>query len=67
VGGDDDPTAHLRSKYLSDYPVSSPSLAIFQDGKPVFHMHRHEIEGHSAPEIAFNLKQAFDKFCAVAK
>src|ERR1700744_2073074 len=32
AGGDDAAVAHLRN-LLSDYPPSSPSIALFQDGK----------------------------------
>jgi putative YphP/YqiW family bacilliredoxin len=63
AGGDEAAVAHLRAK-LSDYPPSSPSMALFQDGKPVFMLHRSEIERREAPEIAAILTQAFDKFCA---
>ena len=65
AGGDVDATEHLRDEYLKEYPPSSPSMAIFQDGKPVFYLHRHEIERRQAPEIAQILAAAFDKFCAV--
>ena len=40
------------------------SMAIFQDGKPVFHMHRSEIESRDAFAIAASLKQAFQAHCA---
>lgn len=65
AGGDVDATEHLRDEYLKEYPPSSPSMAIFQDGKPVFYLHRHEIERRQAPEIAQILTAAFDKFCPV--
>jgi putative YphP/YqiW family bacilliredoxin len=62
AGGDDAATAHLRS-ILSDYPPSSPSIALFKDGKPVYMMHRRDIEVRQAPEIAEVLADAFEKFC----
>jgi putative YphP/YqiW family bacilliredoxin len=62
AGGDEDATAHLRA-LLKDYPPSSPSVALFQDGKPVFMLHRGEIERRDASQIAQVLTQAFDKFC----
>lgn len=65
AGGDVDATEHLRDEYLKEFPPSSPSMAIFQDGKPVFYLHRHEIERRQAPEIASILTSAFDKFCTV--
>jgi putative YphP/YqiW family bacilliredoxin len=62
AGGDEAATAHLR-KILSDYPPSSPSIALFRDGKPVYMLHRHDIERREAPEIARLLTDAFDRLC----
>jgi putative YphP/YqiW family bacilliredoxin len=63
AGGDDAAVAHLRS-ILAPYPPSSPSIALFQDGKPVYMVHRHEIEQRSPEQIASILTAAFDRFCA---
>ena len=63
AGGDVDALDHLRSKHLADFPPSSPSMAIFENGKPVYYLHRHEIESRQAPQIAQVLSAAFDKFC----
>jgi len=62
AGGDVEATAHVRG-LLSDYPPSSPSIALFQDGKPVYMMHRHQIEGREAPEIAEALAAVYDQYC----
>jgi putative YphP/YqiW family bacilliredoxin len=62
AGGDEAAVAHVRA-LLKDYPPSSPSIAIFQDGKPVHMIHRHEIERRDASQIAALLTEAFDKFC----
>jgi putative YphP/YqiW family bacilliredoxin len=62
AGGDDAAVAHVRA-LLAPYPPSSPSIALFQDGKPVYMMHRHEIEQRSAPQIAQLLTDAFSKYC----
>lgn len=62
AGADVDATARLR-ELLSGYPPSSPSVALFRDGKPVFMMHRHQIEGRQVPEIADYLRKAFDQYC----
>jgi len=62
AGGDEAAVAHLRG-ILSDYPPSSPSMALFQDGKPVFMLHRTDIERRDPVEIAKILTEAFDKFC----
>jgi putative YphP/YqiW family bacilliredoxin len=50
-------------EYLLPYPPSSPSIALFKDGKLVHFLERHHIEGRSAHIIADNLKMAFDHFC----
>jgi putative YphP/YqiW family bacilliredoxin len=63
AGGDLEATARVR-EYLPDYPPSSPSVALFKDGKPVFMLQRHEIENRDAAEIAKSLTEAFDRFCA---
>jgi putative YphP/YqiW family bacilliredoxin len=62
AGGDIEATARVR-EYLHDYPPSSPSVALFRDGKPVFMLHRHQIENRDATEIAKTLTEAFDQFC----
>ena len=49
--------------YMIPYPPSSPSIALFKDGKLVHFLERHHIEGRSADIIANNLKMAFDRFC----
>jgi putative YphP/YqiW family bacilliredoxin len=63
AGADEAAVAHLRG-ILSPYPPSSPSMALFQSGKPVYMLHRSEIERRDPYEIAELLKQAFDHFCA---
>jgi len=62
AGGDEAAVAHLR-EILREYPPSSPSIALFQNGKPVYMMHRSDIERREAPEIARMLTDAFDQFC----
>jgi putative YphP/YqiW family bacilliredoxin len=66
AGGDEAAVARLRSR-LSDYPPSSPSMALFQDGKPVYMLHRGEIERREPAEIAAILTQVFDRFCMTSK
>jgi putative YphP/YqiW family bacilliredoxin len=63
AGGDVEATARVRA-LLAPFPPSSPSMALFRDGKPVFMMHRSEIESRDAFSIAESLKAAFDKHCA---
>src|SRR5579885_2775169 len=62
AGGDVKATARLRS-ILSEYPPSSPSIALFQDGKPVFVLHRSDIEPRDAMQIANLLTDAFERYC----
>jgi putative YphP/YqiW family bacilliredoxin len=63
AGGDEAAVSHLRS-LLSGYPPSSPSMALFRDGKPVYMLHRSDIERREPAEIAALLKQAFEQFCS---
>ncbi len=50
-------------EYLLPYPPSSPSIALFKDGKLVHFLERHHIEGRSAQVIADNLNMAFESYC----
>ena len=63
AGADLEAVARLR-ELLPGIPPSSPSVALFVDGKPVFVLHRRDIEPREAPEIAAILTAAFDKHCA---
>ena len=63
AGGDVEATSHLREQYLADYDPSSPSIALFQDGKPVFYLHRREIETRTAMELTQVLREAFAQHC----
>ncbi|HTB06235.1 MAG TPA: BrxA/BrxB family bacilliredoxin [Bacteroidia bacterium] len=62
AGFDVEATAQAR-RHTLPYPPSSPSVALFKDGKLVHFVERHHIEGHSANMIAENLKAAYDQFC----
>jgi len=64
AGADIEATDRARS-YLTGYPPSSPSIALFQNGKLVYMMERHQIENQEAPAIAEQLTAAFDKHCTV--
>src|SRR2546430_3128518 len=63
AGADIEAVARVRER-LAGIPASSPSVALFRDGKPVFVLHRHEIESREAPEIAALLTNAFDRYCS---
>ncbi len=62
AGVDLSATAKAR-EYMLPYPPSSPSIALFKDGKLVHFLERHHIEGRSAEIIAENLKMAFERYC----
>lgn len=62
AGQDMDATAQMRS-YLEGIPPSSPFMALFKDGEPVYIIERRHIEGRSASAIAADLAQAFSKYC----
>ena len=66
AGGDIQAVDRVR-ELLVGLPPSSPSMALFRDGKPVFMLHRHQIESRQAPEIAKILTDAFDQYCVTAK
>ena len=62
AGQDNTATAKAR-EYMAPFPPSSPSIAVFKDGKLVHFIERHHIEGRSAEMIADNLKDCFDQIC----
>jgi len=63
AGVDREATGKAR-EYLLPYPPSSPSIALFKDGKLVNLIERHQIEGRSAYQIADDLKNSFDEHCS---
>jgi hypothetical protein len=65
AGADEAAVSHLRG-ILSEYPPSSPSMAFFQEGKPVYMIHRSDIERREPAQIAKMLTEAFDRLCAPA-
>lgn len=64
AGQDLDATARMR-EHLVGIPPSSPFIALFRDGDPVFVIERRHIEGRSASAIASDLVRAYDHFCGV--
>lgn len=62
AGVDSEATNQAR-KYFLPYPPSSPSIALFKDGKLVHFLERHHIEGGSATMIAENLREAYAAYC----
>ena len=62
AGVDAEATNQAR-KYFLPYPPSSPSIALFKQGKLVHFIERHHIEGGTAQMIAENLQEAYKEFC----
>jgi putative YphP/YqiW family bacilliredoxin len=63
AGFDVEATDRARDHFTGFRP-SSPSIALMQDGKLVYMMERHQIEGRGPLEIASDLQAAFAKYCA---
>lgn len=62
AGVDTEAVQQARS-YTLPYPPSSPSMALFKDGKLVHFIERHQIEGNNAQTIAEHLTKVFDHYC----
>ena len=62
AGVDRESTERAR-QYFLPYPPSSPSIALFNNGKLVHFLERHHIEGRPAEMIAENLKMAYEEYC----
>jgi putative YphP/YqiW family bacilliredoxin len=62
AGQDLEAVARVR-QLLGDIPPSSPSIALFKDGAPVWFMPRQHIEGRSALDVANGIAEAFEKHC----
>jgi len=63
AGQDAEATARARS-YFTGYPPSSPQIGLLKDGQVVFMLERWQIEGRPADEIAHDLVNAFNRYCA---
>ncbi|MDQ8164942.1 MAG: BrxA/BrxB family bacilliredoxin [Gemmatimonadota bacterium] len=66
AGQDPDATRRARD-YITGYAPSSPSIALFKDGKLVHMIERFQIEGRAASDIAADLIGAFDAHCSNAQ
>lgn len=62
AGQDMEATERAR-EYITGYPPSSPSVALFKDGELVFMMERHQVEGYAPEQIAETLKAAYNEHC----
>ena len=49
--------------YFPEIPPSSPSFALFKDGKVVHFVPRHAIEGRDAVSVANDLVASFNEHC----
>lgn len=58
-----DTEAVARAREFTNYPASSPNIAIFQDGQVVHALERKHIERMTAIDIANNLRDVFNKIC----
>ena len=65
AGFDVEATDRARA-YFTGFRPSSPSIALLQDGKLVYMMERHQIEGRGPLEIAADLQAAFAKYCTAS-
>lgn len=65
AGMDMDAVEYTRGLF-TDYPPSSPQVALFKDGKAVDVIQRHQIEGTTAEAFAGLLTQMFDRHCGEA-
>ncbi len=65
AGQDAEATDRARS-YFTGYRPSSPSIALFRDGKLVHMVQRSDIEHRDPQDIAAELQKAFDQHCAAA-
>ena len=62
AGQDKEATDRARSYFLG-LPPSSPSIALMKNGQVAKMLHRLDIEGRTAEQIAEDLKQAFNEHC----
>ena len=63
AGQDAEATERARS-YFTGYRPSSPSVALFREGKLVHMLERSDIEHRDSADIAAELKRVFDQHCA---
>ena len=62
AGQDLDAVSKAR-EFMMPFPPSSPSVALFKDGKLVHFVERMNIEGHTAEQVAEQLRKAYDQYC----
>lgn len=62
AGQERDAVDTLRS-YIKEAP-SSPSMAMFKNGEPIYYMPRYEIEGKTPDQVGEVLVKVFNHFCS---
>ena len=62
AGQDMEATDRTRD-YITGYPPSSPSIALFKDGELAYFLARHQIEGRPPEDIASDLRDAYEQHC----
>lgn len=63
AGQERDAVDRIR-QHIPNYPPSSPSVALFKNGKLVYFMQRKEIEGEGPEYISNTLREVFNKHCS---
>lgn len=61
--GVDTEAVETARSFMLPHPPSSPSMALFKDGKLVHMIERHQIEEETEPMIEANLIAAFEEYC----
>ena len=63
AGVDRDAVERARAR-MAPYPPSSPSMALFKDGKLVLMLQRTDLQQMNEEQVSAALRQAFDQHCA---
>jgi putative YphP/YqiW family bacilliredoxin len=63
AGVDRAATQRVR-EYMSEVPPSSPSVALFENGKLLYVLERRHIEGRTVEAISILVKDAFRRHCS---
>lgn len=64
AGMEKDAVDQYRRQYMANYMPSSPSIGLFKNGEPIAMLHRSDIEGNTAEQIAAILVEAFERLCS---
>jgi len=64
AGMERDAVDRFRQQYLSEFTPTSPAMALFKNGEVVHVLHRFNIEGRTAQEIAEEWVGVFNENCS---